>query len=668
MFFKKLSLLSLITTSYLAEAALWRNHQHATSSSSSRRLNFDSCLVLKRLTEYKDAKMLAYNAEERCACETNDGTIAELDNIDAKTCAGMESAVSVLSSSTGFAFNEQTQTASIPIGAQLEIDSTGASSQRRRLATAGDKSVLIIRAKALDFETTNSETELLEEVLGVGGSDPVNLASQYSDCSYGQLTFHANTEYGNNGVHTTTIDTTVNLKDDGVIRNAMKDQSVIDFGVDDLKETSDYVLLCMPPRTSGGWIAYAYVNHYLSVYNDVWCTFPSGLMHEIGHNLGLAHSGLEGGSEYGDSSGMMGVSYASDDGPVMCFNGPKTYQLGWFPTYTQDVIDTTSFSWNGDLIGFVDKEEAQPNDKMIFRLIPKVNDEYYLHFNLQAGFNSGTNKAKNKVMISTRPRGLDYEKSLLVEVLEANEDYTIQNFGDLGALTIAVGSITLDSSGKSSAGITIQYGSGVSPTPSPISPPTPAPVVPPTSPISTPTSPPISPTTSPISTPTPPPNSPPTSCTECSNDETPFMDNSGLDCTATNLVNTKCNKSYQWINNNYCKLSCFEAGNGYDGDNCCVGPNPAPVVPPSPAPVVSPTPAPVAPPSPAPVVPPTPAPISCTECSNEATAAMERRGKDCELINLQNKCNKKWQWITNNFCQKSCFLEGLGYGGDNCCP
>jgi len=58
-------------------------------------------------------------------------------------------------------------------------------------------------------------------------------------------------------------------------------------------------------------------------------------MHEIGHNLGLAHSG-EGTSTYDDKSGMMGYSYSSDDNPVMCFNNAKNWQLGWFQgCYTQ---------------------------------------------------------------------------------------------------------------------------------------------------------------------------------------------------------------------------------------------------------------------------------------------------------------------------------------------
>ena len=85
----------------------------------------------------------------------------------------------------------------------------------------------------------------------------------------------------------------------------------------------------------------------------------SSTVHEVGHNLGLAHSG-DGNLEYGDQSGMMGkntiggsllswhsyhastfspsicpptspsYSYNSDDTPLMCFNPAKNYQLGWY--------------------------------------------------------------------------------------------------------------------------------------------------------------------------------------------------------------------------------------------------------------------------------------------------------------------------------------------------
>ena len=55
-----------------------------------------------------------------------------------------------------------------------------------------------------------------------------------------------------------------------------------------------------------------------SVYNDEACNQVSTQVHELGHNLNLAHSGM-GSDEYGDKSGMMGYSYEYDDLPYMCF-------------------------------------------------------------------------------------------------------------------------------------------------------------------------------------------------------------------------------------------------------------------------------------------------------------------------------------------------------------
>jgi hypothetical protein len=99
-----------------------------------------------------------------------------------------------------------------------------------------------------------------------------------------------------------------------------------------LDAIADHVIVCLPPGTAGGdWLAYAYVNYWLSVFNDYWCKSPSVQMHEMGtfiraifvcsnnvvlsispdfghdvtgHNLNLGHAG-EGFEEYGDQSGMM---------------------------------------------------------------------------------------------------------------------------------------------------------------------------------------------------------------------------------------------------------------------------------------------------------------------------------------------------------------------------
>ena len=39
--------------------------------------------------------------------------------------------------------------------------------------------------------------------------------------------------------------------------------------------STHHIMYCLPPGTSGGWIAYGYINSWLTVYNDAWCTYVS---------------------------------------------------------------------------------------------------------------------------------------------------------------------------------------------------------------------------------------------------------------------------------------------------------------------------------------------------------------------------------------------------------
>ena len=64
----------------------------------------------------------------------------------------------------------------------------------------------------------------------------------------------------------------------------------------------DYVALSLPDN-SERWAARAYINSWLSMYKNYYIDQVTVQMHELGHNLGLPHSG-EGSNEYGDHSGM----------------------------------------------------------------------------------------------------------------------------------------------------------------------------------------------------------------------------------------------------------------------------------------------------------------------------------------------------------------------------
>jgi hypothetical protein len=53
----------------------------------------------------------------------------------------------------------------------------------------------------------------------------------------------------------------------------------------------------------------------------------------------------------------------------MCFNGAKTYQLGWYSQYHLDLPISKQFNRSGNLIGFAEKANASSDDNMIIRII-----------------------------------------------------------------------------------------------------------------------------------------------------------------------------------------------------------------------------------------------------------------------------------------------------------
>ncbi|KAI2492997.1 Gametolysin peptidase M11 [Fragilaria crotonensis] len=385
---------------------------------------------------------------------------------------------------------------------------------RRNLLKIGTRSVLVIRIIAKDSATPATESELADDIFGASG-DKYNLKSAISQCSGGQLRFEPITNItgvGTDGVYTVSIPSViVNGNNDGVVSNAALDQAAKDLGAHP-RLLADHVMLCIPPGTVGSWISSAPPNHWMSSYNGKWCRFPSAHIHELGHNMNLHHSG-EGSDEYGDESGHMGYSYEQDDGPVKCYNGAKTWQLGWYTDFHVDLPVGDSYNWNGHLVGFAQKDSASSTDKMIIRI--RSTQDYYIHFNRQIGMNSGTQEGGDKVLVTSRDRGTGLAASKLLAKLSKNGVYTISAFnGSNQSLKIVVSSINLGTL-PARASVSVQFALSappfvqptVEPTAAPTREPTAAPTREPTRkptrrPTRKPTTKPKAPTRSPTSAPT----------------------------------------------------------------------------------------------------------------------------------------------------------------------
>jgi hypothetical protein len=152
----------------------------------------------------------------------------------------------------------------------------------RKLAN-GVKKVLVLRVEAADSATTASESQLADDIFGAAG-DPVNLKSQYNRCSYGQLQFEpatSNSNVGSDGVYTVTLPATqVTGADEFVLVDDVINEATRNLGT--LTSFADYVMVCLPPVSRMEAAGIAYINYWLSFYDDDYCRFPYTLMHEIG--------------------------------------------------------------------------------------------------------------------------------------------------------------------------------------------------------------------------------------------------------------------------------------------------------------------------------------------------------------------------------------------------
>eukprot|EP00551_Chaetoceros_affinis_P010625 CAMPEP_0203670402 /NCGR_PEP_ID=MMETSP0090-20130426/6477_1 /ASSEMBLY_ACC=CAM_ASM_001088 /TAXON_ID=426623 /ORGANISM="Chaetoceros affinis, Strain CCMP159" /LENGTH=614 /DNA_ID=CAMNT_0050535253 /DNA_START=69 /DNA_END=1909 /DNA_ORIENTATION=+ len=405
----------------------------------------------------------------------------------------------------------------------------------RNLAVLGNRSVLAIRVVGLDIATTASETVISEEIFGTTGADQFNLKTGYTQCSNGDLNFLPTPDEParsiTNGVYTVFLNENISGLNNSELQTKVVNQATADLGT--LNTQFDHVMLCLPPIAGFGGIAYAYVNWYLSVYKDAWCNYPSAQLHEIGHNIGLAHSN-EGTTTYADQTGMMGYSYSSDEGPRQCFNNAKNWQLGWYADRRATATPLTA-SWDGDLVGFAEVNSIPATSDQVILLKVEGDDvDYYVGFNRKVGINSGTQEGGNQVTIQSRPLGTGYAESILVAKLSAGGTYVISNFaGEL--VTIEVLSInTASVPGVASVRVYKDSEPTKAPTQSPTKPPTQSPTKSPTqaptqSPTKSPTkspSPTESPTKSPTKAPTQAPTQSPTQAPTQSPTESPTKSSS----------------------------------------------------------------------------------------------------------------------------------------------
>jgi len=467
---------------------------------------------------------------ERLACATGDGRVYTLTDVptdffDEHPFVSGSIRMSVLNSCV-----YDSDYINMTAGAAEMLDSNVAN------LSANTKSVrTLIVMRVVDSRSvgpTLSKAALSDGIFGTG-EDIINLSSGYASCSGNKQQFVPG-EFidATDGVMDLTLSVSTEGKYpyavEGFIFTAMSEYGGFNPG------NYDHIMWVVDPDID--LQAYGYINWKYSMFQDLWAARPSALIHQLGHNLGHLNSGqgadqYEDYDQYGDKSCMMGYSYSSDEGPVMCFNAAKSWHFNWYSRiYIDFEIDAPSYIGRElNLIGIDDYVNGVYTDAhvtvvmvRVMVLVVGVFDDLYLMYNRKKGINSGTVAFPDTVNIVSQRKKT--APSWTQAQLSAGQTYTYSNYGGLGLnLVITVCEMTDGTPGITPdvARILVYIENADQPsctqlTPSPTNEPSTSPTVTPTNsptpqPITPPTNQPTTPpTVAPTNSPTPQPITPPT--------------------------------------------------------------------------------------------------------------------------------------------------------------
>ena len=309
--------------------------------------------------------------------------------------------------------------------------------RKRVMDVEGDQSILIVRISTNDSELEHSAQELSTSFFSM---DIQSLRKRYSLCSFGKLNFIPAT--GHDLIVGGVLDLHLNLNIQNVnihggLLNKITRAVRLVVG-DSLPVLYDHVVYNIPFGTTFGengemgWKAFAYTGAWLSVFNDkniLWLSYQN---HEIGHNLGLQHSSHNA-NDYGDQSGIMGYGYEKKNSPEMCFNGAKSWQLGW---YRQKALDVSSDNTSNLLPmgvyvdAFVDYETVPSGEYVLVRLFGNM----HILYNKQKGMNVGTQEFQDCITITSMETTKDL--SDVEAALSPTESYSFQTKDGKSNITI----------------------------------------------------------------------------------------------------------------------------------------------------------------------------------------------------------------------------------------
>eukprot|EP00548_Thalassiothrix_antarctica_P009548 CAMPEP_0194158756 /NCGR_PEP_ID=MMETSP0152-20130528/77447_1 /TAXON_ID=1049557 /ORGANISM="Thalassiothrix antarctica, Strain L6-D1" /LENGTH=1354 /DNA_ID=CAMNT_0038868245 /DNA_START=102 /DNA_END=4166 /DNA_ORIENTATION=+ len=319
----------------------------------------------------------------------------------------------------------------------------GHSNRRRLLPHTGVMRTLVLRVTDNQGDSPDNNAFKISDLLfgthGLTLTGNLNsLASMYDKCSGGKLTFIPTT--GTNvidGILEISVDK--NMTKAGIVTAAhWTIDTFTALNVELQIEYEVYSIILPSTVPGGGGLARQGGNYQM---------YASGaenslelLVHEFGHNLGFHHSGVPGGSTYGDGSCMMGCCRWAQQ---MCFNAAKSWYTGWYSEPGKEGYEDLSFFstpgelWIGKLVG-IDDYLYGIFDENQHRVVTKIGESLYMMYNRKKGVNNDVKEYDDTVVIIQQ-----WEESGRSQVLasldETNSIYTYPNYiGDSYDLVVKV--------------------------------------------------------------------------------------------------------------------------------------------------------------------------------------------------------------------------------------
>ena len=186
----------------------------------------------------------------------------------------------------------------IPEGADIRLIFGGQDPGEGVDLGLGTRRVLVVRVSGTGESPVESIERIAGAVFGLGSQPLTNsMRAQFRRCSFSKLDIVPASGFPElyNGVVDIELDYSLQGRNIFSVQRDATRAVAIALGVISLGDNFDHVMFCFARGTRYGragseWLAFADGGSWRSSFNSNRCDSLSVLMHEIGHNLGLAHS------------------------------------------------------------------------------------------------------------------------------------------------------------------------------------------------------------------------------------------------------------------------------------------------------------------------------------------------------------------------------------------